>query len=94
MLNRSAMATAATLHRSVRLSPLAKRYGIPSLADLISMDVLQATRSDARNDVRKSKALPACGFKSVRCRLQERLRAAQALAAGIASQNRPLANVL
>jgi hypothetical protein len=87
MLNRSAMTTAATLHRCVRLSPLAKRYRIPSLADLMSMDVLQATRSDARNDVRKSKALPA---------LIRTMPLAGTLAhlprpcGWIASQNRPL----
>jgi hypothetical protein len=55
------MTTAATLHRSVRLSPLAERSNIPSLADRISMDVLQATRSDARNDVRKIRAMPLAG---------------------------------
>jgi hypothetical protein len=50
MLNRSAMTTSAMLHRAVMLSPLqsGQRCRIPSLADLIGMDVLQATRSHAK----------------------------------------------
>jgi hypothetical protein len=53
MLNRSAMTTSATLHGSVRLLPPAKRP-----ARLISMDVLQATRSDAKSGVRNAKPFP------------------------------------
>jgi hypothetical protein len=59
-----------------------QRYSIPSLAVLISMDVLQATRSDAASDGRKSKANPARRFKSVRRRLQERFRTRPGLRLG------------
>jgi hypothetical protein len=50
MLNRSAMTTSAMFHRAVMLSPLqsGQRCRMPGLADLIGMDVLQATRSDAK----------------------------------------------
>jgi hypothetical protein len=48
-------------------------YSIPGLASTFRA-VLRATPSDAEDDVRKSKAPPARGLISVRCRSQERFR--------------------
>jgi hypothetical protein len=48
-----------------------QRYTIPSLA-VIGMVFFRATRSDAKSELRKGKALPARRFESVRRHSQER----------------------
>jgi hypothetical protein len=72
--------TPAVLRRSLGLSTLAKRPAniISSLA-VIGMVFFRATRSDAKSDVRKGKALPAPRFESVRRHSQERFRTCPSL---------------
>jgi hypothetical protein len=77
----------AVLRPSLGLSTLANSqpYIIPSLA-VIGMVFFQATRSDAKSEVRKGKALPARRFESVRRHSQERLRTPPSFAAWTASR--------
>jgi hypothetical protein len=74
MLNRVAIVTAAVLRRSLGLSTLAKRPALHHPQPRGDRHEISATRSDAKSGVRKSKALPARRFESVRRRSQERFR--------------------
>jgi hypothetical protein len=64
--------------RGSRHWQIGQPYIIPSLA-VIGMVFFRATRSDAKSDVRKGKALPARRVESVRRHSQERFRTCPSL---------------